>query len=62
MVIISAITHQPAGIYHRYSNDSTNYAKVMRLFQGDPVWTPLNRVTGVEDHPARVSYVAARNA
>eukprot|EP01120_Amphizonella_sp_Union-15-10_P010877 TRINITY_DN4510_c0_g1_i1.p1 TRINITY_DN4510_c0_g1~~TRINITY_DN4510_c0_g1_i1.p1 ORF type:complete len:326 (+),score=63.15 TRINITY_DN4510_c0_g1_i1:78-1055(+) len=33
----------PAGMYHRYSNDSNNYAKVMRLFVGEPVWTPYNR-------------------
>lgn len=45
----------PEGIYHRFTCDSTDYIHAMRLFKGQPVWTPFNRPQ--EDHPSRQSYV-----
>jgi len=46
----------PAGIYHRFSTDSKNYAKVMRLFQGEPVWTPFNRDASIDKCTERLKY------
>jgi len=47
----------PAGIYHRFTVDQTNYAKAMRLFVGEPVWTAHGRPA--DERPARKAYAAA---
>eukprot|EP01064_Diplonema_japonicum_P032262 TRINITY_DN6010_c0_g2_i1.p1 TRINITY_DN6010_c0_g2~~TRINITY_DN6010_c0_g2_i1.p1 ORF type:complete len:226 (+),score=63.27 TRINITY_DN6010_c0_g2_i1:85-678(+) len=47
----------PKGIYHRFTLDSTEHAKAMRLFVGDPIWTPINRGEESEGHVARKHYL-----
>lgn len=51
----------PAGIYHRFRTDETNYTKAMRLFLQEmdaPIWTPIDRTTeDIEQNSARRSYV-----
>jgi 1,2-dihydroxy-3-keto-5-methylthiopentene dioxygenase len=45
----------PEGIYHRFTMDSNNFMKAMRLFKGVPVWTPYNRPQ--DKHDSRLKYL-----
>lgn len=45
----------PEGIYHRFTTDETRMTKAMRLFVGQPIWTPFNRPQ--EEHESRQKYV-----
>ncbi|XP_074547421.1 acireductone dioxygenase [Halichoeres trimaculatus] len=47
----------PAGIYHRYTPDETEYTKAMRLFVGEPVWKAYNRPA--DEFEIRQKYIAS---
>lgn len=45
----------PEGIYHRFTCDMGRMCHAMRLFKGQPIWTPFNRPQ--EEHPSRKKYM-----
>jgi len=47
----------PAGMYHRFSLDDSEFAYVMRLFQEAPQWKAYNRSTDVDKMAARDAYL-----
>ena len=49
----------PEGVYHRFTTDSANYIKAMRLFVGEPVWTAHNRADINDENPSRQKYMSS---
>lgn len=47
----------PAGMYHRFTLDTRDYIKVIRLFQDAPKWEAINRGDKADATPARKQYL-----
>ncbi|KAL7944859.1 1,2-dihydroxy-3-keto-5-methylthiopentene dioxygenase [Trichoderma barbatum] len=47
----------PAGVYHRFTTDESNYVHAIRLFKDEPKWRPLNRCLALDTNEQRKSYV-----
>jgi 1,2-dihydroxy-3-keto-5-methylthiopentene dioxygenase len=45
----------PAGIYHRFTMDESDFTHAIRLFKDVPVWTPINRPC--DENDVRKRYV-----
>ncbi|KIY73490.1 1,2-dihydroxy-3-keto-5-methylthiopentene dioxygenase [Cylindrobasidium torrendii FP15055 ss-10] len=47
----------PAGIYHRFTLDTHDYVKAMRLFKDAPKWEAIYRGEQSDNHPVRKAYL-----
>ncbi|KAI9451488.1 1,2-dihydroxy-3-keto-5-methylthiopentene dioxygenase [Russula earlei] len=47
----------PAGIYHRFTLDTLNQIKALRLFKEEPNWTPYARSPETDSNDYRVRYI-----
>ena len=48
----------PEGSFHRFTTTNTNYIQALRLFVGEPVWTPYNRdAIDADTNESRCKYV-----
>jgi cupin superfamily acireductone dioxygenase involved in methionine salvage len=52
----------PAGIYHRFTTDSNDYTKAMRLFRDEPKWTAINRDQKSDENEFRKGYLEKRDS
>ncbi|SMN21466.1 similar to Saccharomyces cerevisiae YMR009W ADI1 Acireductone dioxygenease involved in the methionine salvage pathway [Maudiozyma saulgeensis] len=47
----------PAGIYHRFALDITNYIKALRLFKDEPKWEAINKSSSADESSTRKAYL-----
>ncbi|GAA5905777.1 hypothetical protein JCM6882_000456 [Rhodosporidiobolus microsporus] len=47
----------PAYIFHRFTLDSSDYVKAMRLFQDEPKWVPHDKAPQWEENEHRIAYL-----
>jgi 1,2-dihydroxy-3-keto-5-methylthiopentene dioxygenase len=48
----------PEGSFHRFTTDTSNFIQALRLFVGEPVWTPYNRdAIDAKTNASRIKYV-----
>jgi len=47
----------PSGVYHRFTLDTGDRIKALRLFQDEPKWIPHNRSEETEVNPYRLDYL-----
>ncbi|KAI9098283.1 1,2-dihydroxy-3-keto-5-methylthiopentene dioxygenase [Phlyctochytrium arcticum] len=47
----------PPGLYHRFTLDSRDYIKCVRLFRETTAWTSINRSDAADSHPDRLAYL-----
>jgi methylthioribulose-1-phosphate dehydratase len=55
-VLSGDVLELPAGSYHRFICDRSDYIKALRLFKGNPVWTPIPVCAADDDHEVRKEY------
>ncbi|PSR81123.1 hypothetical protein PHLCEN_2v6458 [Hermanssonia centrifuga] len=48
----------PAGIYHRFTLDTNEHVKVMRLFKDEPKWEAHYRGAQTDSNPRRLGYLS----
>ncbi|KAI8823639.1 ARD/ARD' family-domain-containing protein, partial [Fimicolochytrium jonesii] len=47
----------PAGIYHRFTLDTMNYLRAIRMFKHIGPWTSFNRCPSTDRSPHRLTYL-----